>query len=95
MQDEYHLKDGTVVRLVPGRKVPNDKIIVTEFPQQHHAHSLEYIALVLRLKAEIEDLCYPPTSGYRGRYLLLDFVIDAITTDLPMDNLLKKYKIPR
>ena len=52
-------KDGTILSKTQGKKSERDFIVITEFPQNPHAHSLEYIGSCLRAKAEVEDINYP------------------------------------
>jgi len=57
--------------------------------------SLEDLCRILRAIAYCEDLKYPPPN-YKGRFMLVDFLKEAITNpEVPFTVLASKYMIPR
>jgi len=96
----YKCKDGTKLFKIPGHKSEKDFIVLTEFPKNPHAHSIEYIGACLKAKAEIEDINYPKTvdgikTGNQGRDFLFDFMRWCVyRVELPIREICKKFKLP-
>jgi hypothetical protein len=78
MPKVYNCDDRTQIIIKPGKKSENDFIIFTNFPNRTHPHTLEYIGQALRLKSEVEEINYPLSDGYEGRFYLLRFVLECI-----------------
>lgn len=97
MKQDYNITtpNNEKITTVPGKKGPDDMIILTQFPKMPWPHSLYYIGCCLRLKGMVEERAYPQKDGYQGRDYLLDYVAECILSlDVPISDLCKKYKIP-
>jgi len=73
---KFKCSDGTTITCAKGKKSKNDFKIFTTFPYATFPHSLEYIGMVLRLKAHVEDINYPPPK--KGRKMLFDFIKECM-----------------
>lgn len=88
----YKCDDGTILSTVQGKKSEKDFIILTTFPRSQMPHSLEFIGAALRLKANVEDINYPPPGDGRG--YLFSFLRECVfNEETPIKEICKKYKI--
>lgn len=84
-----------IITFKPGKKREGDFKIYTEFPYQPWAHSICYIGHCVRLKGEVEDICYPTAEGFQGRGKLLAFLQNCLyRTNRSIEELCKLHKIP-
>lgn len=87
--------DGTIITTRPGEKGTGDRKIFTHFPYSTFPQSLYYVGSIVRLKARLEDINYPPDKGKKGRKYLLEFITECIMNEsLSIYEICKKYKIP-
>lgn len=83
---------GERIFTTPGNNGPDDMKIFTEFPSKPWLHSFYYIAVCLRLKAEVEDRNYPPP--YAGRGKIMSFCRDVLFhKEMTIDEICKKHQV--
>lgn len=91
LKEIYKTAKGEILYESPGNNAPKDKRLYIGFNGTRWAHTLELIGAALRAKAWVEDNNYP--NGL-GRFWLLAYIAACITTDTPIKELMKRFKIP-
>ena len=80
------------LELVPGRKGPNDKLIlVTAYGEPL---SFSDLLFILKHYFESENSYYPKEKGYLGSTMLLEAIVE-VCQGIPLDSVLKKFKLDR
>ena len=49
---------------------------------------------IIKFIGECEDIKYPPKNGFKGKQMVLEFLVDCLSTDLTFEQLAVKYKLP-
>ena len=80
------------LELVPGRKGPNDKLVlVTAYGEPL---SFSDLLFILKHYFESENSYYPKERGFLGSTMLIEAILE-VYSGIPLDSILKKFRLDR
>ena len=75
--------------IIQGKKSPDDKILLWH----GHAPTMEEVATMCLFFKENEDRIYPPSDGYKGGKLFIEYIAKTlIRGKIPEDSIYKPKK---
>ena len=75
--------------VIPGKKSPEDKILL----YHGHAPTMEDVAKMCLFFKENEDRIYPPSKGFKGGKLFIEYIAKTLVQGkIPEDQIYKPKK---